>query len=134
MKTFIKLIFGVLFAALVAGCGVAKNTTLTSYVERGTGYAMREDIAFHKAFHNALTKISNENSAQIENTERQVYVSNEKSRGRSTENLVYETNSVLKSSASTSHIKIKRAKTRKRLFRNEYICRMKVSVEFDDVN
>ena len=134
MKKFIAIIFKVLLIATLSGCGTAKNLTLTSYVERGTGVAMNEDMAFKKAIHSALTKISNEYSVTVDDVERQLYTSNERNHGRNNENLVFETNSTTKSSATINRYRVVKRRFHKRWFRTEYTCRVKVAVDFDNVN
>lgn len=134
MKKFINIIF---IAACVVimfnSCGTAKNISANSFVEEGTGFSMKKDVAFDMAVNNALVKITNEHSSAVESSERQLYASNETNRGRNNENYSYEHNSVNKSKAQINDYKILKRKYRYNRFRNRWECNVTVSVDFSNV-
>ena len=133
MKNFITfIIIAALSSVMFSGCAIfSKNTFAGSYVEEGTGYSMKKDIAFNMAVHNALAKISNEHSSSVNSAERQLYTNVERSRGRAAETFTYESNGSTKSNAQISDYKIVRRWYYKR--RGQWRCIVTVAVEYENV-
>ena len=133
MSKFFKLIIFAFVVSMFCGCSIlSKNTVAGSYLEEGTGYSMKKDIAFNMAVSNALMKISNEHSSSVSSAERQLYITNEKSQGRASESFTYEQNGAVKSNATINEYKIIRRRYTK--YRNQWKCVVTVSVSFENVN
>ena len=134
MKKIINLIIiSVLSIVMLSGCSVlAKNNFAGSYVEEGTGYSMKKDVAFNMAVTNALMKISNEHSSSVKSAERQLYATTENSNGRSAETFNYESDGSVKSNATINEYKIISRRYIK--YRRRWKSKVTVAVKFEDVN
>ena len=133
-KIFIVIVFAV-FAVMANSCGIARNRSITgAYVDYGEGESMDRGIARDKAISDALFKISNSYSVSVDGDTRRMYVSKESNRGRGSETNVYEQNSKTRTNSNINDYKVIYSRCYRKPFSRHYRCRVKVSVDFENVN
>lgn len=112
MKKFIALLFAFV---LMMACGTSRyGSTELYYIAEGYGESnVSKDIAYDKAYHNALSKVSRKFSVKNENEDTRIYASTNTGSGKGLENLSYGETTKTNSHMSAHDIKVHRVRYRK---------------------
>ena len=130
MKKILATIFCFI---LMLACGTGKYvTTETFYTADGYGTSsVSKDMAYEKAYHAALSKVTSKNHVKNEKQDARIYGSTDTGRGKSAENLVYEETSRTESNMSTFDVKVKKVR-----YKNKggiYECYIVINVPKDHI-
>ena len=130
-----KKIFGIILivvAFAVSSCGSVSKVTNNPYEAEGYGVSMDRDIAYEKAYHNAVAKIAEKADIEIvANTERE-YESADKVRGKGDESLYFNQRSTVKARINASDLVVAIKKYRAQ-WGGKWNCLLSVKVSPDNI-
>ena len=128
-----RKIFALLAVAiLLASCGTARYANNDNYyVATGTAKSVDRDIAWDKAYENAINKVNLKNGIAAESSSVREYDSHTNDRGKATENVRYGELMNTKSHMSAYDIQVKNEKVKS--VKNGYECTLTVLIPKENV-
>lgn len=110
-----KKIFGLLAVAImIVSCGTAKYAANDGYyTSDGIGQSIDSDIAYDKAFTNAINKVNLKNSIAVNSNSVREYDSKNTTKGKDSENVRYGELVATKSQMDAYGIKVTKEKRRR---------------------
>ena len=127
MKHYLPLIAVIALAA----CGTPSNIANDPYQGEGEGRSFYKNIAYNKAYDNAVADIAKKFNRDVDDSTAQLYSSEERGRGKAKEALTYSDRLVETSQASLGDIVV----VKKRFKKNgsEWVCNVVVKVSPDNI-